>query len=147
VSEAVRDIEALVYLYAERMDEGDFSGVAALFADAEYRAAGGPALRGAAALQTTLESMVRRYDGKPSTKHVTTNLVVEIDAAGTRATARSYFTVLQALPNFPLQVVVAGRYHDRFALRDGRWGFAEREVWMDLVGDLSRHLNHFARSK
>ncbi len=147
MSEAVRDIEALVYGYAERMDAGDFSGVAALFADAEYRAAGGPALRGAAALQSTLESIVRTYDGIPSTKHVTTNLVVEIAPDGASATGRSYFTVLQALPDFPLQVVVAGRYHDRFTLRGGSWSFSEREVWMDLVGDLSRHLNHFARSK
>lgn len=143
----MRSIEALVYRYAERMDGGDFAGVAALFDGAVYRAAGGPELIGAAALESTLKAMVRLYDGVPSTKHVTTNLVIRIDADGAHATARSYFTVLQALADFPLQVIVAGRYEDRFTNRDGAWRFAERVVSMDLRGDLSRHLNHFARSR
>ncbi len=147
VSEALRSIEVLVFGYAERMDAGDFAGVGALFRDGAYRAAGGPELRGAAALTQTLESMVQLYDGVPSTKHVTTNLVVTLDDGGESATARSYFSVLQALPDFALQTIVAGRYHDRFARRDGGWHFAERELWMDLVGDLSRHLRHFARSR
>ena len=146
VSEEVLAIEALVYRYAESMDAGDFAGVGALFAGAAYRAAGGPDLDGAA-LTTTLEAMVVLYEGVPSTKHVTTNLVVELDESGTSARSRSYFTVLQRLPDFALQVIVAGRYHDRFVQQDGSWRFAEREVSMDLVGDLSRHLRHFARSR
>lgn len=137
----------MVYRYAERMDAGDFAGVGALFDDAVYRAAGGPEIVGAAALEKTLRAMVRLYDGVPSTQHVTTNLVIEIDGDGGRATARSYFTVLQALDDFPLQVIVAGRYEDRFAKRDDDWRFVERVVSMDLMGDLSRHLNHFARSR
>jgi len=147
VSEAVQKIEALIYRYAERMDAGDFGGVATLFEKAVYRAAGGPELRGAAELESTLRTMVRLYDGVPRTKHVTTNVVVEADAKGDSASARSYFTVLQALADFPLQVIVAGRYADRF-VRDGDdWRFAERVVSMDLFGDLSRHLDHFARSR
>ena len=145
--EAVQKIEALVYRYAERMDAGDFTGVAELFDDAVYRASDGPELKGAAALEKTLRAMVRLYDGVPATKHVTTNVVVEVGADGASAVARSYFTVLQALADFPLQVVVAGRYADRFA-RDGEtWRFVERVVSMDLIGDLSRHLSHFARSR
>jgi hypothetical protein len=91
--------------------------------------------------------MVRLYDGVPSTQHVTTNGVVTLDAGGKSAAARSYFTVLQALADFPLQVVVAGKYADRFVLDGDGWRFAERVVSMDLVGDLSRHLGHFARSR
>lgn len=136
-----------MYRYAERMDAGDFAAVGALFDGAVYRAVGGPELVGSAALEKTLRAMVRLYEGVPSTKHVTTNLVVQIDGDGTRATARSYFTVLQALTDFPLQVIVAGRYEDRFTKRDTTWRFAERVVSMDLLGDLSRHLNHFARSR
>jgi 3-phenylpropionate/cinnamic acid dioxygenase small subunit len=147
VSEAVQKIEALVYGYAERMDAGDFAGVASLFENAVYRAVGGPELRGAHALEKTLRAMVLLYDSVPSTKHVTTNLVVEIERDGASAAARSYFTVLQALPDFPLQVVVAGRYADRFACEAGSWRFVERVVSMDLIGDLSRHLTHFARSR
>ena len=147
MSEAVQKIEALVYGYAERMDAGDFAGVAGLFDHAVYRAVDGPELRGAAALERTLRAMVILYDGVPSTKHVTTNLVVEIARDGASAAARSYFTVLQALPDFPLQCVVAGRYADRFECTGGAWRFVERVVSMDLIGDLSRHLSHFARSR
>ena len=53
-------------------------------------------------------------DGTPGTKHVTTNLIIEIDDQATGAAARSYFTVLQAVPGLPLQPILAGRYRDRF---------------------------------
>jgi ketosteroid isomerase-like protein len=131
-------IAALIYGYAERLDAGDLAGVAALFADATYRSDRGGTYRGAAAVQQILERLVIRYDGVPRTRHVTTNLVIEL--AGDAATARSYFTVLQAAPGGPLQPIVAGRYHDRFTRAGGAWRFTDRLIFMDLVGDLSRHL-------
>jgi 3-phenylpropionate/cinnamic acid dioxygenase small subunit len=147
-TDPVRAIENLLYSYAERMDAGDFAGVAALFDRAAYGPAGGPMLSGCAELESVLRSMVRLHGATPATKHVTTNVRVEIDEDGRGATARSYFTVLQALSDFPLQVVVAGRYHDRFAREQNDWRFVERVVWMDLMGDLSRHLvGYLARSK
>ena len=134
-------IAALVYGYAERIDAGDLAGVAALFADAVYRSDRGGHYEGAAAVTEVLTRLVKLHeDGTPRTKHVTTNLVVEVDGAAGTAAARSYFTVLQQTAAIPLQVIVAGRYHDRFVRTDGRWRFAERVVYMDLVGDLSDHL-------
>src|SRR5512139_465250 len=109
-----RAIENLIYTYAERMDAGDFPAVAVLFDGATYGPAGGPMLSGCAELEAVFRAMVQLHDGTPRTKHVTTNVLVEIDDDGRGATARSYFTVLQALADFPLQVIVAGRYHDRF---------------------------------
>jgi hypothetical protein len=50
------------------------------------------------------------------------------------------FAGVGTLPDLPLQPIAAGRYHDRFAFGDGRWRFAERRVFVDLVGDVSRHL-------
>jgi 3-phenylpropionate/cinnamic acid dioxygenase small subunit len=79
-------------------------------------------------------------DGTPRTKHVTTNVIVEIDEAAGTATARSYFTVFQQTAAVPLQAIVAGRYHDRFARAAGGWRFTERLIYMDLVGDLHDHL-------
>ena len=67
--------------------------------------------------------MIRRYaDGTPRTKHVTTNLVIDADEAAGTATARSYFTVLQQVDDHPLEIVIAGRYHDRFAASTGPGG-------------------------
>ncbi|MBX3027378.1 nuclear transport factor 2 family protein [bacterium] len=132
-------ITALIMGYAERLDAGDLAGVAGYFADATYRSAQGGAYRGAAAVRAVLERVVILYDGVPRTQHVTTNLVIEL--AGDAATARSRFTVLQAAPGAALQPIVAGRYHDRFARHaDGAWRFADRLIFMDLVGDLGRHL-------
>ena len=131
-------ITALIYGYAERIDAGDLAGVAALFADATYRSDRGGLYRGADAVRAVLERVVVLYEGVPRTKHVTTNLVVEL--AGDAATARSYFTVFQAAPGGPLQAIVAGRYHDRFERAGDRWRFADRLIFMDLIGDLSRNL-------
>jgi ketosteroid isomerase-like protein len=131
-------ITALVMGYAERLDAGDLAGVGAYFSDATYRSVQGGEYRGAAAVREVLERLVILYDGVPRTKHVTTNLVIEL--AGDAATARSYFTVLQGAPRAALQPIVAGRYHDRFTRAAGVWRFADRLIFMDLVGDLSRHL-------
>jgi 3-phenylpropionate/cinnamic acid dioxygenase small subunit len=135
-------IERLLYTYAERIDAGDFAGVGALFADGEIRAAEhGPAIRGAEAVRQLYVASVRIHaDGTPRTKHVTTNVMIDVDETRGTAAARSYFTVLQQLEDFPLQVIVAGRYFDEFARVDRTWRFAVRRMQVDLQGDLSRHL-------
>jgi hypothetical protein len=70
-----------------------------------------------------------------------TNVVVEVDDDGRSATARTYFTVLQAVPGvFSLQPIIAGRYRDTFARTDGSWRFSHRHMLVDLVGDMSQHM-------
>jgi 3-phenylpropionate/cinnamic acid dioxygenase small subunit len=142
-SDARSAIEHIVYGYAERIDLGDFAGVAALFEHALYKGGGpdDPGVKGAAPVLKIFESMVRRYDdGTPRTKHVTTNLVIESDESEGTASARSYYTVFQQLDGFPLQPIIAGRYHDAFARSDGDWHLTQRVVFCDLIGDLSQHL-------
>ena len=131
-------IAALIADYAERIDTGDLTGLAALFADATYRSAQGGLYRGADAVREVLERLVILYDGVPRTKHMTTNLVIEL--AGDTAAARSYFTVLQAVDGLSLQPIVAGRYHDAFARVGGAWRFTDRLIFMDLIGELGFHL-------
>lgn len=134
------EIAELVYTYAERLDAGDLDGVAALFTHAIYGAAEGAACRGAAEVRAALD-LVKLHGGTPRTKHVTTNLVVHLDEEAGTATARSYFTVLQGTATLPLQIVVAGRYEDRFERVGGTWRFAERRIHLDLVGNVAEHLN------
>ena len=139
---ASRDaVAALILGYAERLDAGDLAGVAALFRDAIYRSAQGGTYGGSAAVLEVLTRKVILYgDGTPRTKHVTTNLLIEVDASDATASARSYFTVFQATERLPLQPIIAGRYHDRFARTDGAWRFVDRLILVDLVGDLSQHV-------
>lgn len=135
-------IAALIYTYAELLDAGDLDAVGRLFARATLRSNLAPdaVLQGAEAATNLYRGTVVLYDGSPCTKHVTTNVIVEVDAEGATASARSYFTVLQARPELPLQPIIAGRYHDRFARTDGVWHFVDRMILVDLVGDLRFHL-------
>ena len=138
---AATPITNLMFRYAECMDLGDFAGAAALFRRARIRIGADTFVDHEGILAIWESGVIRYPDGTLRTKHVTTNVLVEIDADGRTAAARSYYTVLQQLDDFPLQPIIAGRYHDRFAQFDGEWAFTERDYTLiDLVGDLSRHL-------
>lgn len=132
----------LIARYAELVDAGDFDGVADLLCDAGIGdGTSGPLLRGRQAIAAMFTATTRRYpDGTPKTKHVTTNLILDIAGDVGEASARSYWTVLQAVEGLPLQPILAGKYHDRFERRDGTWRFAERRYLIDLVGDVSHHM-------
>jgi ketosteroid isomerase-like protein len=136
-------IATLLYTYAERIDAGDFAGVAEIFAHATLTFEGfGDAVSGAPAVQALYERTTRRYeDGTPRTKHVMTNVMVEVADDGTSATSRSYFTVLQAVPGvLALQPVIAGRYRHTYAQADGRWQITAMHIVIDLVGELGHHM-------
>lgn len=136
-----RHIENLIYRYAELIDQGDLHGVAELFRHGaivspvhDTRCAG-------------YDEVLRMYEhscrlhepsGTPLTRHVTTNVIVE--AGDEQASARSYYTVLQATDKLPLQPIIAGHYHDTFHRVDGQWRFETREMYVDLIGDCSQHL-------
>ena len=136
-----REIENLLAEYAELIDAGDFEGLGTLLADASFGGEAQGSVTGADAIASLFRRTVQVYeDGTPRTKHVTTNVHIEVDAAAGSARARSYVTVFQALPGLPLQPIVAGRYRDRFERRQGHWRFVERRFVTDLVGDVSCHL-------
>ncbi len=133
-----RALENLVFEYAALVDAGDFAGVGALFAEGAFVGSGG-VLRGAAEVERMLHETVIVYEeGTPRTKHVTTNVALEV--SGATASGRACFTVLQAVPGFPLQTIAAGRYEDRFTRGESGWRFTERRATVDLVGDVSHHL-------
>ena len=136
-------ITKLIYTYAERIDAGDFAGVAEVFVHATLTFEGfGDAVSSAPAVQALYERTTRRYeDGTPRTKHVMTNVMVDVDDDGLTAGSRSYFTVFQAVPGaLALQAVIAGRYRHTYTCRDGRWEFASMHIIVDLVGDLGHHI-------
>jgi 3-phenylpropionate/cinnamic acid dioxygenase small subunit len=141
-ADAIEAIRRLLHRYAECVDAADFAALGALFAAGEIRARGLPApLRGADAVAAFYARANRVHDdGTLRTKHVVSNEIVEIDAGGASARARSLFVVYQATARLPLQAIAAGRYHDRFARDAAGWHFADREILLDLVGDLSEHL-------
>jgi len=141
-----RTVEQLLYRYAEAIDDGDFAGVADLLADAVLHDGSGARIAaGRDEVLALYEATTRRHaDGTPRTQHVITNVIVEADpdhpADPDRLAVRARFTVLQQTDDLALQPVIAGRYDDRFARRDGTWRFVDRVMAPQLLGDLSRHL-------
>ena len=132
-------IPNLLYTYAMRFDDGDFDGAAALF-DRGCVVASGHRIAGRAAILAMWQQWVKTYDGKPLTRHITTNPIIELAPDGQTATCQSQWTVLQAAPGYPLQVVASGRYSDTLARDGADWHFTEREYRQtDLVGDSSAH--------
>ncbi len=133
-------IPNLLYTYAMRFDDGDFDGAAALF-DRGCLVASGHRIEGRQAIVGMWQQWVKTYDGKPLTRHITTNPIIDLAADGASATCQSQWTVVQAAPGFPLQVVATGRYRDEFARDAAGWHFTRREyLQADLVGDTSAHM-------
>ena len=76
-----RAIENLIAAYAGLVDDGDCAGLGALFADATFTGGGG-AVTGQAAVEKMFRDMVIVYDdGTPRSKHVTTNIAIEVERA------------------------------------------------------------------
>ncbi|KRB74939.1 hypothetical protein ASE01_16300 [Nocardioides sp. Root190] len=145
MSDAHRAVERLLYAYADAVDAGDLAGVGTLFGDGRVCAGtpDGPVTlaEGSTAVEAFYRSMVRLYDdGTPHTRHVTTNLTLDVDEAGGTASASSTYTVFQATESLALQPIIVGRYRDTFRRREGAWTFESRTMTTDLTGDLSQHL-------
>jgi hypothetical protein len=137
-------IRNLLARYTQRIDLGDFAGVAALFTDATFEDWDGTTIRsGAADIEEMYASGLHLYDGRPATKHVTANIDIEVDDEAGTATAQSSYVVFQATPALSLQPIITGRYHDVFVRADdGRWRFRLRRFGVDAKGDLTHHLGY-----
>ena len=147
MSDAHEAIRNLLGTYCERMDAGDFDGLAALFADARLSDEHGNVFaRGAAEVAKMWHAQTMLYDGSPRTRHVTANPIIEVDEAAGTARARSSYLVFQGIgghgeADLSLQPIITGRYVDSFARRDdGGWRWDERSYAIDHLGDLSHHL-------
>jgi 3-phenylpropionate/cinnamic acid dioxygenase small subunit len=141
---AERQILNLLHRYAEYVDAADFEAVGELFEGAEYQIRG--ALHGHEVTEA-MQRSVKLHDGQIRTKHVLSNTILEFhhgDAERNDASARSYFTVLQATDSLALQPIVCGRYLDTFRDdglgTDSSWRFATRTIVLDLVGNMNEHL-------
>jgi 3-phenylpropionate/cinnamic acid dioxygenase small subunit len=140
--ESYHAITTLLYRYAEYMDAADFDAVGELFGEAVLTNEGVDGeVRGGEAIARLYRRTNRVHDdGTLRTRHVTTNVIVDIDEEAGVASAHSAFLVLQQTPSLPLQPVVTGRYYDRFARREGAWQFAQRHIIVDHIGEVREHL-------
>ena len=137
-------ISDLMFRYAECVDRADFDGLSELFAHGTIgstSAESGEGMSGSAVGRFYAATNRVHPNGTLCTRHLSTNVLVDIDEETDRATARSYYVVFQATEKLPFQPIVGGRYDDRFERVDGVWRFAERIVHVDHIGDMSEHLS------
>lgn len=138
-------ISNLMFRYAECVDGADFAGLSTLFAHGTMRSTSAEDSDGG----MTGEAVGRFYaatnrvhdDGTLRTRHLSTNVRIDIDEASDSATAKSYYVVFQATAKLPFQAIVGGRYEDRFERVDGEWRFADRCVFVDQIGNMEEHLS------
>ncbi|MAA55266.1 MAG: hypothetical protein CMK43_08930 [Porticoccaceae bacterium] len=134
-------ITHLINQYGFTIDTGDLLGFAQLFENAEWTVEGTEPRVGTQQVLDAL-STVRIYeDGTPRTKHIVSNLDLEIDEVNNSAKSQCYVTVFQQTNDFPLQAIFCGHYFDRFQRVEGVWQFSQRIIRYMMVGDLSAHLN------
>jgi hypothetical protein len=134
------DIAYLIASYSHIYDSGDFDRYGELFRHGEIVNSTSQ-FTSSAALAAHHRNNTPLFDGRPGTRHVTSNVCIDVDPGGTTASAVSYVTVFQAAPNFPLQSIFVGSYIDKFHKIDGKWWFKSRNVEPHLVGELGKHAN------
>jgi hypothetical protein len=143
------DIENLLYRYGEYVDLARFDELADLFRHGAIRSDRGSGdLRGGdVATFYRATNRVHADSGTLRTRHIATNVIIDVDDAAGTATARSYFVVCQQTSVLPLQPIVAGRYHDTFHRIKGAWWFDVRMIFVELIGNMTEHLSFDLRTE
>ena len=131
---AEKEILKLINQYSFALDTGDFESFGRLFEHADWIAEGQK-------LGEDAMSNIKMYDdGTPRTKHVASNVALDIDESEGKANGQCYVTVFQQTDDFPLQPIFSGHYFDEFECVDDVWRFARREIKYSLIGDMTAHL-------
>jgi hypothetical protein len=131
---------ALLTAYGDHFDRGDFASFSSLFDHGTWflTEAQGP---GSAPVRRWCEEMVHLYDDVPGTRHLTSNLFLDLDVVAGTGSATSHVTVWQQLPDRPWNVLLVGRFHDHVHRIDDRWSFSHRHLEPEVIGDLDGHLH------
>jgi 3-phenylpropionate/cinnamic acid dioxygenase small subunit len=138
--ESRAQLENLLARYCRAYDDGDLDTYADLFS--------GSTISGMSTHDEIVafhRDNIYWYDGVPRTRHVISNIELDIDEVAGTASGRCYVIVYQEAPQFPLQPILIGSYVDRFERAQDEWRFADRHFEPHLVGDISRHAHPGAK--
>jgi hypothetical protein len=129
------EITGLVNASAFLLDEGDVEAVAALFEESTWRSdSREEVLYGSTEVRSVYEQLYA--SGRSArTKHLLTNLSVNVEPGATTASSRCYWSVLRADSEKGLTITLSGQYLDQFEKSDGRWHFADRLIKVDLADE------------
>ncbi len=128
MTDDVAQVRTLLAQYCQLMDDRRYAEWSQLFADDGEWEMGGHIYRGPAGTRAYMDQLLRDRPQR-RTRHVNTNLLIELDGARGRVT--SDYAMLASEPEgTPWTVVAMGRYFDRVIRRpDGSgWQFAHRRL-------------------
>jgi 3-phenylpropionate/cinnamic acid dioxygenase small subunit len=126
-------ISSLVHSYARLLDSGDASAVSALFEHSTWRSLPrGSSLRGSDQVRPIYETLMAQ-EGQRFTKHLITNLSIEVASGSKVASSHCYWTVLQALSGQGITVKLSGQYTDTFEKASDKWRFTDRLITTDFT--------------
>jgi len=134
VSSDHEEIQYLLAKYSFYVDYREFEKLGELLSDAVFRLSW-PAegvetgeIRGRSAIEAFYAEHLA--DRRPS-RHVITNVAIDVDEAGENAEVFAYLTSVGHPPS-PPTVILSGHYENRFAKVEGRWRFEQLYVVMEL---------------
>jgi hypothetical protein len=132
-------IRRLINAYADAIDRGEFERMTDLFARGTWRAHNGPRMNGNEFGESLRRRVILYEDGTPRTRHLLTNVDIEVDEDAGTAKAQTYGTIVQGATDGDLRWVSTFVYDDEFVRIEGQWHFAERWLHRSMVGDPSMH--------
>ena len=125
-------IRRLLLEYRRTLDEKDFRGYAALFAQEGEFVAGDLRARGPEAIFELVDGMrgTLLTDRSGDDLHLLVNVTIDLD--GDRARAESnWLYIVRGQADTPVLAKI-GRYHDVLTRENGHWRFLRREAPMDM---------------
>ena len=135
------ELISLINKYSFTLDTGDLHGFVRLFEHAHWSVEGSPKHYGSKELfENVISKLIIYEDGTPRTRHMTTNIDLNIDEDAGKAFGERYLMVVQETPEFPLQMILSGHYFDQFIRVDGVWRFYSCLIKNALRGDMSKHM-------
>ncbi len=127
------EIRNLIHRYADLLDRGDADQASELFEHAAFHVGEQPepiSRPGQNQMAQVFREWIAYFperEGTPTTRHVTTNLIIEQDGPG-KARAQSYVIVTQSDDTRSMKPVMGATYHDRFEKGAAGWRFVERRL-------------------
>lgn len=127
-------IRHLIYTYAFHLDKREYPKVASLLADATVSLswpAENVEERGIRGIEAIERFYSNAFEGRRPSRHVITNLIIDLDESGEAASVYSYLTSVGHPPQ-PPSVLLSGHYEDRFTKVDGEWRFSRKDIVVEL---------------
>jgi hypothetical protein len=135
-------LRKLVHRYCRAVDRGDIEALRALY---HHDAADDHGAFSAGSVDDFLQGLVAARPYLRSMQHHVTTVNFAVD--GDRAEGEIYSIATHTLMagDRDVDVVVGGRYLDKYEKRDGAWRFVERKIvtdWAHVTDPSSRDLSH-----